>query len=115
MAHEMAEAGIDQNVVFSFFQSDATPPRNRLNSDKGCDIQENTRRVKLSIYDAKITVIHVVEALSPFAQSMVEDIVGTEKLETLQKEKESQIIKSIEQRLDEFCPSNSLIPQFLNP
>jgi nucleotide-binding universal stress UspA family protein len=54
-------------------------------------------------HDARITVIHVIEALSPFARSMVEDIVGTEKLETMRKEKESQVIDSIKRRLDEFC------------
>lgn len=54
-------------------------------------------------YEAKITVIHVVEELSPFAQSMVEDIIGTEKLKKLRKEKESKIIDSIKQRLENFC------------
>ena len=54
-------------------------------------------------YDAKISVINVVEELSPFAQSMVEDIVGTEKLVSLRKEKEAKIIESIKQRLGEFC------------
>jgi nucleotide-binding universal stress UspA family protein len=47
--------------------------------------------------------MRIVEALSPFAQSMVEDIVGTEKLGALRKEKESQIVDSIKRRLDEFC------------
>ena len=54
-------------------------------------------------YDAKISVINVVEELSPFAQSMVEDIVGTEKLVSLRKEKEAKVIESIKQRLEEFC------------
>ena len=54
-------------------------------------------------YNAKISIINVVEELSPFAQSMVEDIVGTEKLQTLQKEKKSKVFESIRQRLDEFC------------
>ena len=54
-------------------------------------------------YDAKITVIHIVEELSPFAQTMVEDIVGTEKLEILRKEKEAHAIDSIKRRLQDFC------------
>ena len=54
-------------------------------------------------YDAKVSVINVVEELSPFAQSMVEDIVGTERLQTLRKEKETQVIESIKQRLEDFC------------
>ena len=45
-------------------------------------------------YDAKITVINVVEELSPFAQSMVEDIVGTERLESLRKGKEAHVIRA---------------------
>jgi nucleotide-binding universal stress UspA family protein len=73
------------------------------------DLSENARHAfgyAISLadrYDAKITVIHVVEALSPFAQTMVEDIVGTDKLETLRKDKESRIIESIKSRLQDFC------------
>jgi nucleotide-binding universal stress UspA family protein len=73
------------------------------------DLSENARyafgyAVSLADrYNAKISIINVVEELSPFAQSMVEDIVGTEKLQTLQKEKKSKVFESIRQRLDEFC------------
>jgi nucleotide-binding universal stress UspA family protein len=73
------------------------------------DLSENARYAfgyAVSIanrYDAKITVIHVVEELSRFSQSLVEDIVGTEKLEALRKDKESQVIESIKQRLEDFC------------
>ena len=73
------------------------------------DLSENARYAfsyAVSIadrYDAKISVINVVEELSPFAQSMVEDIVGTEKLEALRKDKEAQVIASIRQRLEDFC------------
>ena len=54
-------------------------------------------------YDARITAIHIIEELSSFAQSMVEDIVGTEKLKTLRKQKESHVIDSIKSRLQNFC------------
>ena len=73
------------------------------------DLSENARyafgyAVSLADrYDAKITIIHVVEKLTPFANALVEDIVGSEKLEALRKEKESKIIESIRQRLDDFC------------
>ena len=73
------------------------------------DLSENARYAfgyAVSIanrYDAKINVIHVVEELSRFGQSLVEDIVGTEKLEALRKDKESQVIESIKQRLEDFC------------
>ena len=55
------------------------------------------------LYDAKITIIHIVENLTPFATALVEDIVGSEKMDTLRKEKESKIIESIRQRLEDFC------------
>ena len=73
------------------------------------DLSENARyafgyAVSLANrHDAKITVIHIVEELSPFAHAMVEDIVGSERLQTLRKEKEVQVIDSIKKRLNEFC------------
>jgi len=54
-------------------------------------------------HDAKITVLHVVEELSFFAQSMIEDIVGAQQLKTMRKEKEEKVIASIKDRLDDFC------------
>jgi nucleotide-binding universal stress UspA family protein len=73
------------------------------------DLSENARYAfgyAMSLadrYDAKINIIHVVEKLTPFAKALVEDIVGSEKMDTLRKEKESKIIESIRQRLEDFC------------
>ena len=73
------------------------------------DLSENARyafgyAVSLADrYDAKIAIIHIVEKLTPFATALVEDIVGSEKMDTLRKEKESKIIESIRQRLEDFC------------
>ena len=73
------------------------------------DLSENARYAfgyAVSIanrYDAKITVIHVVEELSRFGQALVEDIVGTAKLKALREEKEARVIESIKQRLQDFC------------
>jgi nucleotide-binding universal stress UspA family protein len=73
------------------------------------DLSENARHAfgyAISLadrYDAKITIIHIVEKLTPFAKALVEDIVGSEKMDTLRVEKESKIIESIRQRLADFC------------
>lgn len=54
-------------------------------------------------HDAKITVMHVLEELSPFAYSMVEDIAGAEKLEALKNEKQAYAIESVKKDLHDFC------------
>ena len=73
------------------------------------DLSENARyafgyAVSLaSRYDAKITVLHVVEELSSFARSMVEEILGEKRWADRVKEKEAQVIADLKTRLDEFC------------
>ena len=54
-------------------------------------------------YDAKITVLHVLENLPPFADSMVEEIIGEKRWAELKKEKEAQVISNLKARLEEFC------------
>ena len=54
-------------------------------------------------HDAKITILHVVEELSPFAQSMVADILGEKRLADLKTEKEIEVISDLKTRLEEFC------------
>jgi nucleotide-binding universal stress UspA family protein len=54
-------------------------------------------------HDAKITVLHVVEELSSFARSMVEDILGDKRWAEHVKEKELDVISNLKTRLDEFC------------
>jgi len=73
------------------------------------DLSENARyafgfAVSLANrYDAKITVLHVVEELSSFARSMVEEIMGEKRWAETIKEKEAEVISSLKTRLEEFC------------
>ena len=54
-------------------------------------------------HDAMITVLHVVEELSSFARSMVEDILGEKRWADRIKEKEAAVILGLKGRLDDFC------------
>ena len=56
-------------------------------------------------YNAKITIIHVVEELSPTAQLLIGDIIGEKRWSTLKGEKEDVIITTIRKRLENFCES----------
>ena len=73
------------------------------------DLSENARyafgyAVSLANhYDAKITVLHVVEEISSFARSMVEEIVGKKRWTETIKEKETEVLYSLKTRLKEFC------------
>ena len=73
------------------------------------DLSENARyafgyAVSLANrYDAMITVLHVVEKLSPFARSMVADILGEKRLADIKSEKEKEVISELKTRLEEFC------------
>ena len=73
------------------------------------DLSENARYAfgyAVSIanrHDAKITVLHVVEELSSFARSMVEDMLGEKRWAELRKEKEAEVISDLKSRLDQFC------------
>ena len=73
------------------------------------DLSENARyafgyAVSLAnCYDAKITILHVVEELSSFARSMVEEILGEKRWAERIKDQEEEIIRSLKTRLDKFC------------
>ena len=73
------------------------------------DLSENARyafgyAVSLANrYDAKITVMHVVEELSSFARSMVEEILGEKRWAERIKDKETDVIEKLKSRLDSFC------------
>ena len=73
------------------------------------DLSENARyafgyAVSLANrYDAGITVLHVVEELSSFARSMVEEILGEKRWADRIKEKEGQVVVDLKTRLDDFC------------
>ncbi|OGP63703.1 MAG: hypothetical protein A2V65_08335 [Deltaproteobacteria bacterium RBG_13_49_15] len=52
---------------------------------------------------AKIVILHVIEELSPFAMSMIEEAVGESRLMSIMKDKETQAASAIQSRLEEFC------------
>ena len=73
------------------------------------DLSENARyafsyAVSLANqYDAKITILHVLEELSPTALWMVGDIIGEKRWSTLKDEKEGNVIDTLQSRLQNFC------------
>ncbi len=73
------------------------------------DLSENARyafgyAVSLANrYDAGITILHVVEELSSFARSMVEEILGEKRWADRIKAKEAEVIAGLKARLDKFC------------
>ena len=73
------------------------------------DLSENARyafsyAVSLAHqYNAKITILHVLEELTPTAQWMVGDIIGEKRWSKLKSEKEETVIEALQSRLQEFC------------
>ena len=53
-------------------------------------------------YNAPITILHVLEELSPTALMMVGDIIGETRWTSLKKEKEELVVDSIKEQLEEF-------------
>ena len=63
-------------------------------------------------YDAKITILHVLEELSPTTMLLLGDIVGEKRLSSLRSEKEREIIASIHKRREDFAATfNRETPQ----
>jgi nucleotide-binding universal stress UspA family protein len=56
-------------------------------------------------FDAEITVLHVLEELSPTALLIVGDIIGEKRWSSLKDEKEHQVIEELQKRLEDFCNS----------
>lgn len=54
-------------------------------------------------YGAGLTILHVMEDLSPDARSRVTDILGEERWEDLKKKNEHQVLNTIKNRLEKFC------------
>lgn len=54
-------------------------------------------------YDARIAILHVVEPLSPFAQSLVEQYISHEQSEQMHQETREQLKQELEKRLEKFC------------
>ena len=54
-------------------------------------------------YGAGLTILHVMEDLSPDARSRVTNILGEERWEELKKRNEQQVLDKIKKRLEKFC------------
>ncbi len=54
-------------------------------------------------YDAKITVLHVLERLNPSTTMEIEGYLGEEEWEKIQKEKRDGLLDEITMRLNDFC------------
>ena len=73
------------------------------------DLSENARYAfgyAMSLanrYGAGITILHVLEDVSPFADSLVINVVGQEKWNELRNTNEQKILETIKKRLENFC------------
>jgi len=54
-------------------------------------------------YDARIAILHVVEPLSNFAQSLVEQYISHQQSEQMHQDARDQLKAQIEARLEQFC------------
>lgn len=73
------------------------------------DLSENARYAfsyAMSLanrYGAGITILHVLEDVSPFADSLVMNIVGEKKWKELRDSGEQKVLDTIKERLQNFC------------
>lgn len=54
-------------------------------------------------YAARIAILHVVEPLSTFAQSLVEQYISHQQTEQLHQEGRNQLKQELEKRLEQLC------------
>jgi nucleotide-binding universal stress UspA family protein len=54
-------------------------------------------------YSARIAILHVVEPLSTFAQSLVEQYISHQQSEQLHQEARNTLTGELEKRLEQFC------------
>ena len=54
-------------------------------------------------YDAGITILHVLEDISPTADNLVVGILGREKWEELRGKNEKEVLTTLKSRLTKFC------------
>ena len=54
-------------------------------------------------YDAGITILHVLEDVSPTTDSLVMNIIGEERWEELRGRNEKEVLGTIKTRLTKFC------------
>ncbi|MFZ0728333.1 MAG: universal stress protein [Desulfobacterales bacterium] len=56
-------------------------------------------------YTAKITILHVLEEISPTTMLLIGDIVGEKRWSSLRDEKQQEVIASLQKRLEDFTAS----------
>ena len=54
-------------------------------------------------YDAGITILHVLEDISPTTDNLVLNIIGKEKWDELRGSNEKEVLDTLESRLTQFC------------
>jgi nucleotide-binding universal stress UspA family protein len=54
-------------------------------------------------YDARITILHILEDISPSADSLVINIIGKQKWADLRGRNEKEVLDTIKSRLTAFC------------
>ena len=54
-------------------------------------------------YDAKITILYVMESMNHMVESQVKGMLGKEKWEQIKSEKHDSIVEKIQGRLEAFC------------
>ena len=54
-------------------------------------------------YDAGITILHIIEDISPTADNLVVNIIGEEKWDELRGKNEKEVISTLKSRLTRFC------------
>jgi nucleotide-binding universal stress UspA family protein len=73
------------------------------------DLSENARYAfgyALSLaqrYEARITVLHILEELSPTALLLIGDIIGEKRWSSLEQEKVDTLVSAMKTRLQTFC------------
>jgi nucleotide-binding universal stress UspA family protein len=73
------------------------------------DLSENARysfgyAVSLANrYGAGITILHVLEDVSAYQDSLVINVIGKQKWEELRKTNEQKVLDTIKERLEKFC------------
>jgi len=73
------------------------------------DLSENARHAfgyaagLANRYNAGVTVLHVLEDLSPSADSLVINIIGRDKWNELRQKNEQEVLETMRSRLKAFC------------
>jgi nucleotide-binding universal stress UspA family protein len=73
------------------------------------DLSENARHAfgyamsMANRYSAGITILHVLQEMSPYRDSLIVNIMGEEKWASLRKENEQKLLDMLKERLKKFC------------